>query len=197
MRLFYVKATVHMVAVLPALWLFWQGWLLYDFQDHDLTANPVQYIHHFTGNWAIRFILLGLAITPLRRIFRQNKLIKFRRMIGLYAAFYVALHLMNFMVLDYFFDWPVILKEIIKRPAITLGMTGAILLLPLVVTSTRGWIRRLGRNWSRLHRLIYLIAVLAVIHNIMMVKADLVEPLTHAVILTALLGARLYGKYIS
>ncbi len=197
MRLFYVKAIVHMAAVLPALWLFWQGWLLYDFQDHDLTANPIQYIHHFTGNWAIRFILLGLAITPLRRIFRQNKLIQFRRMIGLYAAFYVALHLMNFMVLDYFFDWPAILKEILKRPAITLGMAGAILLLPLVVTSTRGWVRRLGRNWSRLHRLVYLIAVLAVIHNIMMVKADLVEPLTHAVILTALLGARLYGKYIS
>ncbi len=197
MRLPYVKAIVHMVAALPALWLFWQGWLLYDFQDHNLTANPIQYIHHFTGNWAIRFILLGLAITPLRRIFRQNKLIQFRRMIGLYAAFYVALHLVNFVVLDYYFDWAVIMQEIIKRPAITLGMAGAILLLPLVVTSTRGWIRRLGKNWLRLHRLVYLIAILAVIHNIMMVKADLVEPLIHMIILTALLGTRLYDKYIS
>ena len=133
-KLASLKAVVHLLALLPAGWLMWQGWLLYDYQDHGMSANPIKYIHHFTGDWAIRFILLGLAITPLRKITGWNKLIKFRRMIGLYGFFYVVLHLSNFIVLDYYFDWPTILKEIIKRPAITFGMVAACLLLPLAIT---------------------------------------------------------------
>lgn len=190
----YMKAIVHFLAVLPAAWLMWQGWLLIEGQDNLLTANPIKYIHAFTGDWTIRFILMGLAITPLRKIFGWNFLIKFRRMIGLYAFFYVILHLTNFIVLDYYFDWATILKEIIKRPAITFGMTGFILLIPLAVTSTKGWVRRLGKNWVKLHRLIYVIGILAVIHNFMMVKADITQPMVHISILVLLLGYRLAGR---
>ncbi|MBL4801523.1 MAG: sulfoxide reductase heme-binding subunit YedZ [Emcibacter sp.] len=188
----YIKTFVHFLALMPAAWLIWQGWLLYDFQDNMLTANPIKFIHHYTGDWTIRFILLGLAITPLRKIFGWNKLVKFRRMIGLYAFFYVILHFLNYVVLDYYFDWATIYKEIIKRPAITFGMVGILFLLPLAVTSTKGWIKRLGRNWVKLHRLIYLVGILAITHNMMMVKADLFQPLIHGAILALLLGYRLY-----
>ncbi len=191
MPLLYLKALAHFLALLPAAWLMWQGWLLYDFQDNLLTANPIKYIHAYTGDWAIRFILLGLAMTPLRRISGWNIVIKFRRMTGLYAFSYVVLHLLNFVVLDYYFDWPTILKEIIKRPAITFGMIGIILLIPLAVTSTKGWVRRLGKNWIRLHKLIYLISILVVTHNFMMVKADIFQPMVHMGILILLLGYRL------
>ena len=177
LSLFYQKAIVHLLALLPALWLFWQGWLLYDYQDHALTANPIQYINQYTGDWAIRLILLGLALTPLRQVFGWNRLIQFRRM--------------NFMVLDHFFDWATIIKDVIKRPAITFGMIAATLLIPLAVTSTKGWVRRLGKKWIKLHQLIYIIGALAVVHNIMMVKADLREPLIHLGILIILLGYRL------
>ena len=192
-RLSYLKAGVHLLALMPAVWLIWQGWLLYDYQDNALTANPIKYIHHYTGDWAVRFLLLGLALTPLRNLLGWTRLVKFRRMIGLYAAFYVLLHLLNFVVLDYYFDWAIILQEIIKRPAITIGMVGATLLLPLAVTSTKGWIKRLGKGWMKLHRLVYLIAILAVTHNFMMVKADLQEPLFHALVLSLLLCYRIYG----
>lgn len=188
-----LKILVHFLALLPAIWLMWQGWLLIDYQDNQLTANPIKYIHAFTGDWAIRFILLGLAITPLRKLFGWNSLIKFRRMIGLYAFSYVILHLLNFVVLDYYFDWPTIVKEIIKRPAITFGMSAIILLLPLAVTSTKGWVRRLGKRWLKLHRLIYLIGILAVTHNFMMVKADIFQPMVHIAILAVLLAYRLAG----
>lgn len=194
MRLSYQKALVHLLALSPALWLGWQGWLLYDFQDHGLTANPIQYINQYTGDWAIRFILLGLALSPLRKMTGSNSFIKFRRMIGLYAFFYVVLHVMNFIILDHFFDWQTILKDIFKRPAITFGMIGFIILIPLAITSTRGWVKRLGKGWIKLHRLIYMAGILAVIHNIMMVKADLFEPMIHVTILTALLGYRLQVK---
>lgn len=189
-----MRIFLHILAFSPALWLMWQGWLLYDFQDNMLTANPIKYIHHYTGEWAIRFLLLGLAISPLRQIIKWPEIIKYRRMIGLYGFFYVVLHLMNFVVLDYYFDWATILKEIIKRPAITFGMAAAVLLLPLAITSTKGWIRRLGKKWRRLHRVIYVIAPLAVIHNFMMVKADLFVPFIHLTILILLLGYRLAPK---
>ncbi len=196
MRLSPLKITAHILALLPAIWLFWQGWLLYDFQDNALTANPIKYIHHYTGDWAIRFLLLGLAISPLRKVTGWNRLISFRRMVGLYAFFYVMLHLLNFIVLDYYFDWGTIIKEIIKRPAITFGMTAIILLLPLAVTSTKGWVRRLGKRWIKLHKLIYLITILAVVHNFMMVKADILQPAIHMAILAVLLSYRLYHWFL-
>ncbi len=189
-RIIYLKILVHILALLPFCWLSWQGYLLINDQSNELTANPIQFIHHFTGNWAIRFILLGLAITPLRKIFGWNRLIQFRRMIGLYAFFYVTLHLSNFVILDYYFDWAAILKEIIKRPAITFGMVAILLLIPLAITSTKGWIRRLQKNWIKLHKLIYGIGILAVIHNIMMVKADIFMPMIHITLLALLLGYR-------
>ena len=189
-----MRLLLHLLGLLPALWLFWQGWLVYDFQDNLLTANPIKYIHAYTGDWAIRFLLLGLALTPLRQIFGWNMIIKYRRMIGLYGFFYVGLHLVNFVVLDYYFDWPTIVKEIIKRPAITFGMAAATLLIPLAVTSTKGWITRLGKKWLKLHRLIYIITPLALTHNFMMVKADISQPMIHMIILALLLGYRLARK---
>ncbi len=191
MSLSQVKVIIHFLAMLPALWLLWQGWLFYDFQDNALTANPIKYIHHFTGNSAIRFVLIGLAITPGRKIFGWNKLIKFRRMMGLYAFFYAMLHFINFIVLDYFFDWATITQEIIKRPAITTGMIAAVILLLLAITSTRGWVRRMGKGWIRLHRLAYVIGLFVVTHNLVMVKADLLVPMIHTIIFALLIGYRL------
>ncbi len=186
------KTIIHILSLLPFIWLMWQGWLLYDFQDHGLTANPIQYINQYTGDWAVRYILIGLAITPLRKMLGLNSLVQFRRMIGLYATFYVTLHFFNFIILDHFFDWALIWTDIIKRPAITFGMTAIILMVPLAVTSTKGWIKRLGKKWVKLHKIVYPMGVLAVIHNYMMVKADVVEPLIHIGILAILLGIRLY-----
>lgn len=193
------KTAVHFLVLLPALWLLWQGWLMLDFQDHALTVNPIQYINQYTGDWTIRLILLGLAFTPLRKITGWKDLARFRRMIGLYACLYAALHLMNFMILDHYFDWSSILNDILKRKAITFGMIAFVLLIPLALTSTKAMIRRLGKSWLKLHRLVYAIAILAVIHNMMMVKADLFEPTLHAAILIFLLGYRFYrnisGKF--
>lgn len=185
------RIAAHLAALLPAFWLGWQVWLWVSFVPHDLTANPMQYINQYTGDWAIRFILLALAITPLRQFFKWHKLISYRRMVGLYAFFYAAVHLCSF-VLDHFFDWGVIWQEIIKRPAITFGMAGILMLMPLAVTSTKGMIRRLGKSWRKLHQLVYLVGATAVVHNIMMVKLDLREAYIHLAILTVLLGYRVW-----
>lgn len=187
------KTAVHFLALLPALWLLWQGWLMQNFQNHGLTANPIQYINQYTGDWTIRLILLGLAITPLRKITGWKDLARFRRMIGLYAAFYALLHLANFMILDHYFDWNMIFTDILKRKAITFGMIAFMLLIPLAMTSNKAMMKRLGKSWLKLHKLVYATGILAVIHNIMMVKADLFEPTIHAAILIYLLGYRLYG----
>lgn len=186
------RSAAHLTALLPACWLGWQVWLWISFGTHDLTANPIQYINQYTGDWAIRFILLTLAITPLRRIFKWHWLIGYRRMVGLYAFFYAVLHLCNFIILDHFFDWGVIWQEIIKRPAITFGMSGLVMLLPLAVTSTKGMIRRLGRKWGKLHQLVYLVGIVGVVHNIMMVKTVLGEPYIHLAILVLLLAYRVW-----
>ncbi|WP_138378765.1 sulfite oxidase heme-binding subunit YedZ [Luteithermobacter gelatinilyticus] len=188
----YLQLGLHVLALLPLLWLLWQVGLLLNVQAHALTANPFQYVNQYTGDWAIRFLLLSLAITPLRRALKQNWLIRWRRPLGLYAFVYALLHLTNYLVLDHFFDWAVIWKDLVKRPAMMLGMVAFVLLLPLAATSTKTMIRRLGRLWSRLHRLVYLIAALAVGHHLMMVKADLREPLIHLAILSFLLVLRFY-----
>jgi len=188
------KTFVHALALLPALWLGWQGWLMLDFQNHALTANPIQYINQYTGDWTIRLILLGLALSPLRKITGLNDLIRFRRMIGLYAFFYAVLHLANFMVLDHYFDWNTIVGDILKRKAITFGMIAFTLLIPLALTSTKVMMRRMGKGWLKLHRLVYVLAIFAVIHHFLMVKADLLQPSIHAAILIFLLGYRIYGR---
>ena len=159
----------------------------------DLGANPIETITHATGDWTLRLIVATLLVTPLRRITRQYWLIGVRRMVGLFAFFYGTLHFLTYIWLDKFFDWHEVWKDIAKRPFITLGFGAFVLLIPLAVTSTAGWIRRLGgRNWQRLHRLIYVAAILAVVHYWWLVKADLRKPEQYAVAVGILLAYRVF-----
>nr|WP_229668495.1 protein-methionine-sulfoxide reductase heme-binding subunit MsrQ [Arenimonas soli] len=163
---------------------------------HDsLGADPVAEITHATGTWALRLLLLGLALTPLRRLAGQAWPIRFRRLVGLYAFFYACLHLATWLVLDLGGFWMQVFDDLVKRPYIMLGFAAWLCLLPLAVTSTRGWMRRLGRRWGQLHRLVYGAAALAVAHYLWLVKVDLREPLVYAAILTVLLGLRGFWRW--
>jgi len=158
----------------------------------DLTANPIEFITHATGDWALRFLIITLAITPLRIILGLPELIRFRRMLGLFAFFYACLHFSTWLVLDKFFDMSEIWKDVIKRRFITVGFSAFLLLIPLAITSTAGWIRRLGgKRWQALHRLIYVSAILAVIHYYWLVKSAIIRPLTYAALLAILLLFRI------
>ena len=157
----------------------------------SLGANPVEELLHEFGRWGLKFLLLTLTITPLRRWTGWGWLLRFRRMLGLYAFFYIVLHFLTYAVLDQGLAISLIIEDVIKRPYITLGMTGFVLLIPLAVTSTRGMMRRLGKRWVELHRLVYLIAILGVWHFYWQVKQDILEPLIYAFILGLLLCYRL------
>ena len=157
----------------------------------DLGTNPVETLTHETGEWALRFLLITLCITPLRRILKFNWLIKFRRMLGLYAFFYAVLHFITYIWLDQFFDWAEILIDIPKRPFITIGFVSLLLLLPLAVTSTKAMQRRLKRRWLTLHKLVYVVPVLVVIHFIWSLKADYSEPLVYGFIFVVLMLIRM------
>lgn len=157
----------------------------------SLGANPIETITHSTGDWTLILLMVTLAITPLRRITGINDLISFRRMIGLFAFFYATLHFLTYIWLDKFFDIHEIVKDVYKRPFITAGFTAFVLLIPLAITSTKGWIRRLGKRWQLLHRLIYVSAAAGVIHYIWLVKKDVRQPLIYAGILGFLLLWRL------
>src|SRR5277367_5405902 len=158
----------------------------------DLTANPAEFIQHFTGDWTLRFLIFTLAITPLRRILNLPDLIRFRRMLGLFAFFYVCLHFLTYIGPDQSFNISGMWKDIEKRRFITVGFLGFVLLIPLAVTSTAGWIRRLGgKRWQALHRLIYVSAILAVIHYYWLVKSAVIRPLTYGAILAVLLLFRI------
>lgn len=158
-----------------------------------LGANPAEYITRSTGDWTLRFLLITLAVTPLRKFTGWSQLARFRRMLGLYAFFYVCLHLLSYVAFDQVFDVAEILRDIAKRPFITVGFTAFVLLIPLAVTSTNAMVKRLGaQRWMKLHRLVYLIGILGVIHFWMMVKRDITEPAIYAFILALLLGYRVY-----
>lgn len=184
-----LKTAAHLLALLP-LWLMVRATLA-----DALGADPVAELTHRTGDWALRFLLLSLAMTPLRRVLDQAWPIRFRRLLGLYAFFYACLHLTIYVVLDLNGYWPQILEDIVKRPFITVGFLAWLLLTPLAITSTRGWIKRLGRRWGQLHRAVYAVGILAVLHFFWLVKADLREPLIYAAILALLLGLRLYWRW--
>jgi sulfoxide reductase heme-binding subunit YedZ len=170
----------------PLAWLAWAAW------SRGLGANPIETITHETGVWTLRFLLITLAVTPVRRITGWNEVIRFRRMLGLFAFFYASLHLLTYVWLDQFFDSASIVKDVAKRPFITAGFSGYVLLVPLALTSTAGMIRRLGgRTWRRLHRLAYVAAGLGVVHYWWLVKIDTRRPRNYAVVLAILLGARL------
>lgn len=169
--------------------------LLYRAYTSDLGANPIEAVTRFTGSWSLFVLLACLTVTPLRRITGWNDLIKFRRMLGLFAFFYATLHFATYMVLDLYFDFPAIAKDILKRPYITVGFSALILMIPLAVTSTAGMIRRLGKRWQKLHALVYLIAILGVVHFYWLVKADITRPAQYGMVLAILLGYRLYHRW--
>ena len=179
-----LKIAVFIACLVPV------GWLAVDAYRGELGANPIETITHFTGDWALRILLLSLAVTPLRRLFGWNSLIRYRRMLGLFAFFYASMHLATWVGLDHFFDWGRLLADVRKRLYITAGATAFLCLLPLAITSTRGWIRRLGKRWTMLHRLAYVAALAAVVHYWWLVKADVRAPFWYAGSLTLLLGVR-------
>ena len=177
------KAAVWMLCLTPAGLLVWRAF------TGGLGANPIEFITLRTGFWTLVLIMVTLAVTPVRRVTGWHRIIQFRRMLGLFAFFYATLHFLTYVTLDLFFDFSAIAADIVKRPYITVGFTAFLLLVPLALTSTKGWIRRLGRNWLRLHRLLYVSAALAVLHFYWKksAKSDIGEPLIFAGILAALL----------
>ncbi|MEJ5369869.1 MAG: protein-methionine-sulfoxide reductase heme-binding subunit MsrQ [Bryobacteraceae bacterium] len=183
------KPVVLLLCLLPAAWLAAAGW------RGALGVNPIEKITHETGQWTLRLLLATLAVTPLRRMAGWPELIRFRRVLGLAAFFYATLHLFTYLWLDQFFDWGAIARDIAKRRFITAGMLSFALLVPLALTSTRGWIARLGgRRWQRLHRLIYPAAAAGVVHFWWLVKSDIREPALYGAVLAALLAARLVWR---
>lgn len=183
------KPVVFLACLAPLAWL---GWLA---MAGGLGANPIEAVVRDLGSWALRFLLLSLAITPARQALNLPVLMRFRRMLGLFAFFYASLHVLAYVGLDQFFDWTAVWEDIVKRAYIAVGLGAFIVLLPLAVTSTKAMIKRLGgRRWQRLHTLVYPAAALAAVHYAMMVKADLREPLLYAGILALLLGWRLVAR---
>lgn len=181
----YFKPVIFLACLTPVAWLAWRGF------HSDLGANPIEAITHATGDWTLRFLLITLSISPLRKLARQPWLIGLRRMFGLFAFFYGTLHLMTYVWLDKFFDVHEMLHDIAKRRFITAGMTAFALMIPLALTSTKWAIRKLGgRRWQALHRLIYFSAAAGVIHYIWLVKADLRKPLEYGAVLGVLLLLR-------
>ena len=182
----WIKVAVFIACLVPLGLLAWAAY------TQNLGANPIEKITHATGDWTLRFLLITLSITPLRKLLGVPWLIKFRRMLGLFAFFYACLHFTTYIWLDKFFNLHEILADVAKRKFITVGFTAFVLLIPLAVTSTAGWIRRLGgKRWQALHRLIYFSAIAGVVHYVWLVKADIREPLKYGAILALLLGYRL------
>lgn len=183
-----LKTVIFCLCLLP---LGMQGWR---FAHHQLGANPIEVITRSLGEWALLLLLLTLAMTPLRIALQQSWPLRLRRMLGLFVFFYALLHLSSYLWLDQFFDWPEIGRDIIKRPFITVGMLAFTLLIPLAVTSTQAMQRRLKRNWVRLHRLVYAIAILGVLHFFWLVKADTARPVSLALALALLLFIRIFHR---
>ncbi len=191
--LIVTKSLVHALALTPAAILARRIWVTAQGSD-ALGADPVAAITHFTGDWALRFVLITLAVTPLRRLTGWAPALRFRRMLGLYAFFYACAHFATYLVLDLGGYWAQVLEDIVERPYITVGFSAWLILLALAATSTKGSIRRLGRLWVRLHSLVYAVGILAVLHYLWQVKSDVREPLLYAAILAVLLGLRLWWR---
>jgi methionine sulfoxide reductase heme-binding subunit len=182
------KILLFVACLAPLGRLAWRAW------NQDLSANPIEFITHFTGDWTIRFLVVSLAVTPLRKLLGLPNLIRYRRMVGLFAFFYGCLHFLTYIWLDKFFDVHDMLKDVGKRPFITAGFAAFLCLLPLAATSTAGWIRRLGgKRWRQLHRLAYLSACAAVTHYYWLVKSDIRLPALYGTLVALLLGYRLAG----
>jgi sulfoxide reductase heme-binding subunit YedZ len=185
----WTKPVVFLICLLPLSILLLKA---FGVAGLGLGANPIEALLHELGRWGLKFLLLTLTITPLRRWTGWNWLIRFRRMLGLFTFFYVLLHFLCYAILDQGMDIAAIIEDIIKRPYITLGMIGLLLLIPLAVTSTKGMMRRLGKRWQRLHRLVYVIAVVAIWHFYWQVKLDTLDATAYALVLLVLLTVRVY-----
>jgi len=186
----WTKVLVFLICLVPL------GVLIREALTGGLGSNPTQFLEHATGDWTLRFVAITLAVTPLRKILRLPQLIRFRRMFGLFAFFYGCCHFSVYLTFDQIFDLHGIWADVLKRRYITVGFTGFVLMIPLALTSTAGWIRRMGgRRWAMLHRAIYLTAIAGVIHYYWLVKSDIHLPLEYAAVMAILLGWRVYDHY--
>jgi sulfoxide reductase heme-binding subunit YedZ len=182
----WIKIPFFLLCLVPLGNLVWKGF------HRDLTANPLEYIRNSTGFWTLVFLCATLAITPLRRLLHRNELIRFRRMLGLFAFFYSTLHFVTYIWFEQSFDFAAMLDDVAKRPFITMGFIAFVLMIPLALTSTSGMVRRLGgKRWSLLHRLVYFSAIAGVVHYYWKVKSDITLPVRFAVIVAILLGYRI------
>ena len=184
----YSKSVIFILCLLPLFSIVWDG------ATGGLGANPVEKVTHRTGDWALRILLLTMAITPLRILSGRKSLVRFRRMLGLFCFFYAFLHFSIYLVFDHFFNLADIIKDIVKRPYITVGFAAFVLLIPLAVTSTNSMQRKLGKRWKQLHQLVYFVALFGILHYLWQAKADLVQPLLHAAILLILLVIRAWHQ---
>lgn len=181
-----VKPILFVLCLGPLIWLLWDG------VTDNLGANPVETVRRYTGYWTLRFLLITLAVTPLRRLSGWNAIIRLRRMLGLFTFFYACLHFVSYIWLDQFFMWDAIIEDVFDRPFITMGYASFLLLIPLALTSTNGMVKRLGaRRWQRLHQSVYVIGIAGVIHFFWLVKSDISRPVMYGAWLAVLLGYRL------
>ncbi len=185
---FVLKPIIFVLCLLPAAWVMAAAFGLVG----DLGANPVEAILDHFGNWGLRFVMIALAVTPLRRMTGLGWLMRFRRMLGLFAFFYVAMHFLTWLVLDQGLLMSAIVEDIVERPFITIGFIALLLLTAMALTSTAGMRRRMGRRWNQLHYSVYAVGILGVWHYWWQVKADIREPLLYAAILSVLLGHRIW-----
>ena len=183
-----VKPSIFFMALIPFIWL-----LLKVFQN-DLGPDPAQALSIETGEWTLRFLLLTLAITPFRQIFRMVEIARLRRMIGLFAFFYASIHFLSWMAFILGFRWLAIAEELVERPYITVGFLAYVILFLLGVTSTNSMVRRLGKNWKRLHKFVYAASILAIVHLLWILRTDVTEAVIYGVLLAILLGYRIYRK---
>jgi len=184
----FVKPSIFFMALIPFIWL-----LLKVFQN-DLGPDPAQALSIETGEWALRFLLLTLAITPFRQIFRVAEIARLRRMIGLFAFFYASIHFLSWMAFILGFRWLAIAEELVERPYITVGFMAYVILFLLGVTSTNSMVRRLGKNWKRLHKFVYAASILAIVHLLWILRTDVTEAVIYGVLLAILLGYRIFRK---
>lgn len=183
-----VKPSIFFMALIPFIWL-----LLKVFQN-DLGPDPAQALSIETGEWALRFLLLTLAITPFRQIFRVAEIARLRRMIGLFAFFYASIHFLSWMAFILAFRWLAIAEELVERPYITVGFLAYVILFLLGVTSTNSMVRRLGKNWKRLHKFVYAASILAIVHLLWILRTDVTEAVIYGVLLAILMGYRIFRK---
>jgi sulfoxide reductase heme-binding subunit YedZ len=186
-----LKPLVWILSLAPAFWLGWLVWQTFTVNPDALGANPVEYINRYLGEWALKFLLIALAITPLRILTGWAPITRFRRLIGLFAFFYVVLHLSSYIGVDQYFDWLEIWKDIVKRTYITVGMAAFVILLVLASTSTKGMIKRVGgKTWNKLHKTVYIAGILGCLHFYMMRKGIQLEPIIYSAILLGLFAIR-------